>query len=186
MSESWPLQLFFSSLRGFPGGSDGKESACNAGDPGLINGYHSSILAWRIPWALSLTQGSVSRSVVSDSLHVHGLLPTRLLHPWNSPGKTIAVGGHFLLQGMFPTQGLNLGLLHQSQDSLLSESPGKPNYNKIDRNNKEGWIQTDLQTFPESLILGDIFRMSFFSFSGSFIQQIMTVQSTVLCVGMQV
>ena len=38
----------------------GKESACNAGDPGLIPGSgrslekematHSSILAWRIPW----------------------------------------------------------------------------------------------------------------------------------------
>ena len=184
MSESWPLQLSFSSLRGFPGGSDGKESACNAGDPGLMDGYHSSILAWRIPWALSLTQGSVSRSVVSDSLHVRGLLPTRLLHPWTSPGKTIAVGGHFLLQGMFPTQGLNLGLLHFSQDSLLSEPPGKPNYNTIDRNNNS--TQTDLQMFPQSLILGDIFRMRFFSFSGSFIQQIMAVQSTVLCVGMQV
>ena len=45
---------------GFPGGSDGKESACNAGDLGLIPGSgvslekematHSSILAWRIPW----------------------------------------------------------------------------------------------------------------------------------------
>ena len=44
---------------GFPGGSDGKESACNAGDPGLILGLedplekglatHSNILAWRIP-----------------------------------------------------------------------------------------------------------------------------------------
>ena len=43
-----------------PGGSGGKESACNAGDPGLIPGQenplektmatHSSILAWRIPW----------------------------------------------------------------------------------------------------------------------------------------
>ena len=38
----------------------GKESTCNAGDPGLIHGLedpleegmatHSSILAWRIPW----------------------------------------------------------------------------------------------------------------------------------------
>ena len=46
---------------GFPGGSDGKESTCNAGDSGLIPGWedplgkematHSSILAWRIPWA---------------------------------------------------------------------------------------------------------------------------------------
>ena len=44
----------------FPGGSDGKEFACNAGDLGLIpgsgrsseegNGFQSSILAWRIPW----------------------------------------------------------------------------------------------------------------------------------------
>ena len=45
---------------GFPGGSDGKASACNAGDPGLIPGSgralekematHSCILAWKIPW----------------------------------------------------------------------------------------------------------------------------------------
>ena len=45
---------------GFPGGSEGKESACNTGDPGLISGSedplekgmvtHCSILAWRIPW----------------------------------------------------------------------------------------------------------------------------------------
>ena len=44
----------------FPGNSDGKESACNTGDLGLIPGKedplekrmvtHSSILAWRIPW----------------------------------------------------------------------------------------------------------------------------------------
>ena len=44
----------------FPGGSDDKESACNAGNPSLIPGWgrspgggmatHSSILAWRIPW----------------------------------------------------------------------------------------------------------------------------------------
>ena len=49
--------------RDFPGGSDGKESACTAGDWGLIPrlgrspgegnkgmATHSSILAWRIPW----------------------------------------------------------------------------------------------------------------------------------------
>ena len=45
---------------GFPGGSDGKVCACNAGDPGSIprsgrspgegNDYHFSILVWRIPW----------------------------------------------------------------------------------------------------------------------------------------
>ena len=53
------LQMYSSSL-GFPGGSYGKESACNAGDLGLIPGWEDyleeemaacfSILAWRIPW----------------------------------------------------------------------------------------------------------------------------------------
>ena len=48
---------------GFPGGSAGKESACNAGDlgsipvlggsPGEGKGYpYSSILAWKIPWTV--------------------------------------------------------------------------------------------------------------------------------------
>ena len=47
-------------LKGFPGVSDGKESACNAGDLGLNPGsgrfpgegkaIQASILAWRIPW----------------------------------------------------------------------------------------------------------------------------------------
>ena len=36
--------------------------------------------------------------VVSDSLWPHGLQPTRLLCPWNSPGKNMGVGCHFLLQ----------------------------------------------------------------------------------------
>ena len=54
---------------------------------------------------------SVSRSVVSNSLLPHGLYPTKLLCPWNSPGKKIGGGSHSLLQGIFPTWGLNLGLL---------------------------------------------------------------------------
>ena len=39
---------------GFPGGSDGKEPACNAGDPSLIpgegNGFSPQYSAWRTPW----------------------------------------------------------------------------------------------------------------------------------------
>ena len=38
--------------------------------------------------------------------------PTRLPCPWDSPGKNSGVGFHSLLQGIFPTQGLNPGLLH--------------------------------------------------------------------------
>ena len=37
---------------------------------------------------------------------------TRLLCPWNSPGKNAGVGSHSLLQEIFPTQGLNPGVLH--------------------------------------------------------------------------
>ena len=58
MAEEYSILWYTTSL-GFPGGSDGKESACNAGDPGLIldreivwrrERQHTSILPWRIPW----------------------------------------------------------------------------------------------------------------------------------------
>ena len=41
--------------------------------------------------------------------------PTRLLRPWDFPGKNTGVGCHFLLQEIFLTQGLNPGLLHCRQ-----------------------------------------------------------------------
>ena len=58
--------------------------------------------------------GSVSHSVVSDSLRLHGVSPVRLLCPWGFPGKNTEVGSHSL-PGIFLTQGLNLGLLHCRQ-----------------------------------------------------------------------
>ena len=61
-------------------------------------------------WTLEKWKWKWSRSVMSDSSWPHGLLPTRLLHPWNFPGKSPGVGCHFLLQEIFPTQGLNPGL----------------------------------------------------------------------------
>ena len=39
-------------------------------------------------------------SVVSDSVRSHRRQPTRLRHPWDSPGKNTGVGCHFLLQCM--------------------------------------------------------------------------------------
>ena len=42
-----------------------------------------------------------------------GLKFARLFRPWDSPDKNTGVGCHFLLQGIFPTQGSNPGLLHQ-------------------------------------------------------------------------
>ena len=56
----------------------------------------------------------------------HGLWPTRLLHPWDSPGKSTRVGCHFLLQGIFQTQGSNPCLLHWQADSLPLSHQGSP------------------------------------------------------------
>ena len=64
---------------------------------------------------------SESRSVVSDSLRLHGLYS-----PWNSPGKNTGVGSHSLLEGIFPTQGLNPGSPTLWADSLPDEPQGKP------------------------------------------------------------
>ena len=64
----------------------------------------------------SVSQGSVSECeclVMADSLLPHGLWPTRLLCPWNSPCKNTGVGCHAFLQGIFPTQGLNPPLFFQ-------------------------------------------------------------------------
>ena len=58
---------------------------------------------------------SVSHSVVSDSLQPHGLYPTRLLCPWDYPGKNTGVGCHSLLRGIFLTHGSNAVLLHCRQ-----------------------------------------------------------------------
>ena len=58
---------------------------------------------------------TVSCSVVFDSLQPHRLQPTRLLCPRDFPGKNTGVGCYFFLQEIFPTQGLNLGLLHCRQ-----------------------------------------------------------------------
>ena len=60
-------------------------------------------------------------SVMSDSLWPHGLCPIRVLCLWDLPGKNAGVGCHFLLQGIFLTQGSNLylrNLLHWQADIL--------------------------------------------------------------------
>ena len=41
-----------------------------------------------------------SRSIVSNLQQPHGLQPSRLLHPWDFPGRSIGVGCHCLLQNM--------------------------------------------------------------------------------------
>ena len=57
---------------------------------------------------------------MSDSLRPHGLYS-----PCDSPGQNTGVGSLSLLQGIFPTQGLNPGPALQA-DSLPAEPQGKP------------------------------------------------------------
>ena len=57
------------------------------------------------------------------------LKPTRLLCPWDFPGKNTEVGCHWLLQGISPIQGWNpclLRLLHWQADSLPLSHVGNP------------------------------------------------------------
>ena len=81
---------------------------------------------------MSLLLNMLSRLVITSLLwdpvdcsppgsSVHGILQARILEwvgsvaPWDSPGKPTGVGCYFLLQGIFPTQGLNPGLPHCRQ-----------------------------------------------------------------------
>ena len=62
-----------------------------------------------------------SHSVVSDSLQPYGLYS-----PWNSPGKNTGVGSLSLLQGTFPAQRSNPGLLHCGRILYQVSHKGRP------------------------------------------------------------
>ena len=60
---------------------------------------------------------SESHSVMFNSLQPHGLYS-----PWNPPGQNTGVGRHSLLQGIFPTQGLNLPLASEGRFFTIGAS----------------------------------------------------------------
>ena len=68
---------------------------------------------------------SESRSVMSDSFWPHGLFS-----PWNSPGQNTGVSSLSLLQGIFPTQGLNHRSPTLQADSLPTKPRGSPQFIK--------------------------------------------------------
>ena len=61
---------------------------------------------------------------MSDSLQPCGMQPTRLLCPWDSPGKNTGVSCHALPKRIFLTQGLK----HWQAASVPLAPPGKPRY----------------------------------------------------------
>ena len=66
-----------------------------------------------------------SCQVMSNSLWPHGLQPARLLCPWDFPCKNTGMSCHFLLQGIFPTQGSTCVSCTAGR-CLIAEPPGKP------------------------------------------------------------
>ena len=94
-------------------------------EPGM-SGVVDTIQAQRCPQNLcSMCVWVCAQSCLT--LQSHGLKLARLVCPWNFPGKNTGMGCHFLLQGIFLTQRLNLclfHLLHWQADSLPLEPPG--------------------------------------------------------------
>ena len=102
--------------------------------------WTSLVIQWlriRLPmqrtWVWSLVQED-SLMLQSDMPMCHNYwsphtLQPRLLCPWNFPGKNAGASYHFLLQGIFSTQGSNLSLLVSciGRQFFITEPPGKPN-----------------------------------------------------------
>ena len=82
---------------------------------------HSSILNWRIPMDKGAWWATVHRVTSSGTwlkwlrTHTHWMNEYYTYIPWNSPGQNTEVGSLSLLQGIFPTKGLNSGLPHCRQ-----------------------------------------------------------------------
>ena len=89
-----------------------------------------SSLPLSLSWGLSspVLGASAAGAESCPTLQPRGLQPARLPCPWGSPGKNTGVGRHALLQGIFPTQGLNphlLCLFYWQAGSLPLVWPGK-------------------------------------------------------------
>ena len=86
--------------------------------------------------------------VMSNSLRPYGLQPTRLLCPWNFPDKNTGVGCHFLLHGIFPTQGSNLSPA-LTGGFFTTEPPRKPNLTIMRAQWAKSYVWTqEIPTFP--------------------------------------
>ena len=103
------------------------------------------IVHLRRPFQLSLLFSGILHSVgyacmcakffqLYPILQLYGLQSIRLLCSWGPSDKNTGVGCHFLLQGIFPTQGSNqylLGLLNWQAGSLPLAALGKPSVGYI-------------------------------------------------------
>ena len=103
---------------------------------------------------------------MSDSVRPHRRQPPRLPRPWDSPGKNTGVGCHFLLQGVFPTQGSNPGLPHCRGLLYRLNHQGSPVKSLLGRK-EYVWIGTEAVSVQSRALevvwityLGHFFRVS--------------------------
>ena len=84
-----------------------------------------------------------------------GLSPTRLLCPWDFPGRNTGVACHFLLQGILPTQGARHGS-YTASEFFTTEPPGKPEQSTQRRKKVikvSGLREERMETRPERMSL---------------------------------
>ena len=88
------------------------------------------------------------------------LWPHGLYSPWNSPGQNTGVGSFSILQGIFPTEGSNPGLLHCRQILYQLNHKGSPLKNKTKNKTKQKtelastvYVQSSLRNLPSRLTL---------------------------------
>ena len=101
---------------GFPCGSAGKESTCNAGDLGSIpglgrslekgNAIHSSILAWRIPWTYSPWGHKDSDTTEQLSLSLYAINLWRYHMSWSLWEPQFTFMSHYYEKQLWPSKGL--------------------------------------------------------------------------------
>ena len=140
---------------GFPHGSAGKESACNAGDLGLIPGlgrspgeekvfwpreFHGLYSPWTQKESDKTERFSLHLALYDSTLHTkcvgfEGQTIKKLSEFLKAPAfllgipdplQNIGVGSLSLLQGIFPTQGSNPGLQPRSPALQADSLPAEP------------------------------------------------------------
>ena len=107
--KSFPASGSFQMSQLFP--SSGQSIGVSASTSVLpMNTQDLSPLGWT-GW-ISLQSRRISRVFFNTTIQKHQFFGTQLsfYSPWNSSGQNTGVGGHFLLQGIFPTWGSNPAL----------------------------------------------------------------------------
>ena len=159
------MTLFFF-LQGFPDGSDGKESSCNTGDPGLIPGSgrsleketatRSSILAWEIPWTVEpgRLQFMGSQRVGCDWATITLLLQLSYREGWLQPTQAPNLNLRFPSSSCFFTGG---GRLCHAVCRILVPQPGSNTHPLHWKHSLNHWTTREV---PEQTVAASNFFFS--------------------------